>query len=277
MEKSIFNFQIQYADGSFIDLHDDKNLWVSSFRISSPEPEHITSTVEGRHGSIYHGTVLKDRKIITTISIESLDYIDFDLMRDELFTIFNPLQKFYIIRDLQPAKRMQVSVANSFDIDYLTLEDGEFNIEFVIHSVFMESIGTTLDDRTFDSGLWQVGQGLISEDVKYVHNTNSFSIYNAGNIEIDPRKLPIEITYKGASTNLKIKNNSTGDIFQYNGNTTSSDILKLNRVDVTKNSLKVFGDTNHKLIKLAPGWNNFSLEGTTGNYEISFNFRFYYF
>jgi len=187
MEKSIFNFKIEYLDGTVLDLHEDKNLWVSSFRISSPEPEHITSTIEGQHGSNYQGTILKDRKIVSSISVEAWDDIDFDMKRDEIFKIFNPLKQFYIIRDLQRGKRIKVSVSNSFDIDYITLEDGEFSIEFVIHSVFLESVGSTEDPFTFEAGKWQIGQGLIDAELKYTHDTTTFRIFNAGDIEIDPR------------------------------------------------------------------------------------------
>jgi phage-related protein len=277
MIKSIFNFKIQYQDGTIIDLHEDKNLWVSSFRILSSAPEHNTETVLGRHGAIYLGTTLKERKVTSRISIEATDYVDFDLLRDELFRIFNPLEKFYIIRDLQPGKRMEVSVTNEFDIDYETLEDGEFSIEFVIHSVFLESIGTTQDPFTFDSGLWQVGQGLVMDDMIYTHTTSTFSIYNAGDIPVDPNSLPLLITFAGASTNLKIKNVTTGDEWQYNGTTAAGDIIKLDGVQSFKNDISIFKDTNYQIIKLAKGWNDFQIEGASGAFSISFLFRFYYF
>jgi hypothetical protein len=277
IEKSIFNFKILYEDGKVLDLHKDKDLWVSSFRISSPDPEHITSTVEGKNGSNYHGTTLKDRKITSTISVEAWDYIDFDLARDEIFSIFNPLKKFYIIRDLQPAKRMLVSVNNSFEIDYDTLEDGEFSVEFVIHSVFLESVGTTLDEMSFEKEKWQFGQGLIVDETKYIHSSNSFRIFNAGNIDVDPREFPLEITFKGNSNNLKIINKTTGDTLEYSGTTTNNDLFVIDRIRVFKNGLTVLGDTNRNLISLATGWNDFTIEGTTGSFEISFNFRFYYF
>jgi len=276
MDKSVFNFKIQYKDGSIVDLH-EKNLWVSSFRILSPTPEHITETVEGRHGSVLLETRLKERLIRTTIQVEAVDHIDFDLFRDELFRIFNPLEELYIIRDLQPGKRMKVKVANDFDIDYLTLEDGEFNVDFVIHSVFLESVGTTLDPFTFDAELWQIGQGLIeSDDLKYVHNTANFSIYNAGDIDIDPRVLPLKITFTGASTNLKITNVTTGDTWQYNGATTASDTITLDGVRALKNGTSIFGATNRKLITIKPGWNDFIITGASGSFTISFDFRFYY-
>jgi hypothetical protein len=277
MKKSVFNFKIHYKDGTEIDLHKDKNIWVSSFRILSLSPEHMTETVEGCHGAIHLGTSLKEREITARFMIEGYDPIDFDLFRDELFRLFNPLEKLYIIRDLQPGKRLEVSVSSEFDIDYLTLEDGEFEVDFVIHSVFLESIVTTQDLFTFDNDFLQFGQGLILDDLIYAHTDTIFSIYNAGDVTVDPRNLPLLITYTGASTNLSIKNTTTGDEWTHTGTSNPSDIIRLDGIRSTKNSLSIFRDTNRKLISLAPGWNDFELTGATSPFEISFDFRFYYF
>ncbi|MGG5737729.1 hypothetical protein [Bacillus cereus group sp. IBL03679] len=61
---------------------------------------------------------------------------------------------------------------------------------------------TTIDPFTFDSGLWQIGQNLPAEDLIYKHSTSSFRIYNASDIEIDPRKLPLVIRIRGATNGL---------------------------------------------------------------------------
>lgn len=275
MDKSIFNFKVQKKDNSIIDLH-NKDLWVSSFRIPSPSPNHSTETVDGKHGSIYLGSTLESRVITATISIEAFDYVDFDLFRDELFRIFDPLEKFYIIRDLQPGKRIEVSVSQGFDIDYETLEDGEFSIEFIIHSTFFESVGTTLELDSFES-TWQIGQGLTSNDVKYMHSTNSFEIYNAGDIKVDPRSMPIFIEFTGKSNNLSIENVTTGDKWTYNESTSIGDTIKLDRVKSYKNELKITGSTNKKVITLNKGYNQFNITGTDGSFEIKFDFRFYYY
>ncbi|GAB6423409.1 phage tail family protein [Bacillus luti] len=274
-DKSVFNFKIQYKNGKVLDL-DNKDLWVESFRIFSPSPEHETESIKGRHGSIHYGTTLKDRKITSTISVEAFDFADFDLFRDEIFRIFNPLEKFYIIRDLQPGKRMEVSVDSEFDIDYVTLEDGEFTIDFIIHSVFLESVGTTMDPMTFDSNLWQIGQGLIAEDTNYIHNTTSFRIYNAGDVLIDPKNIPLRVRYIGPSKNLTIKNATTGDVWSYTGESASGNVIELNGVKATKNGTSIFGATNWGLIKLKSGWNDFILTGAIGDFKIEFDFRFYY-
>lgn len=274
MNKSIFNFKIQYQDGTMVDLHEDKNLWVSSFRIISPSPEHTTETVEGANGSISLGTTLRERKATSKISFETIDPAEFDLFRDELFRIFNPLNKFYIIRDLQPGKRMEVSVANDFDIDYVTLEDGEFDIEFTIYSGFLESIGTTLEPITFDPNKLRLPQGLVLDETMFKHSTTSFEIYNLSDITIDPRECELKISYKGASTNLKIKNVTTGEEWAYTGTSNSGDTIVLDGIRSTKNGLSIHGNTNRKLISLLPKSNNFELTGTSGTFEITFDFRF---
>jgi hypothetical protein len=115
-----------------------------------------------------------------------------------------------------------------------------------------------------------------SVNPQYVHDTNTFYIYNFGDIEIDPRVDDLLIDYVGPSSFLKIENTSTGDIFQYNGTTGSTQSLKLDKLRVTKSGISVFGDTNRKAIKLKPGRNTFQLTGTTNPFTISFKFKFKY-
>jgi phage-related protein len=270
--KSVFNFKIQYKDGTVIDLHEDKNIWVSSFRIPSPKPNHTTEKVDGRHGSVLLETLLDDRIVKAKFSVEAADSAEFDLLRDELFRIFNPLNKFHIIRDLQPGKRMEVSVDGDFDLDYLTLEDGEFELNFVMHSPYLESVITTLNPVQLDGYM----QMSTPDVVNYQFSDSSFSVWNEGDIAVDPRAHEITISFIGASNGLTIRNLITGDVWMYSGTTAAEDTLVLDGIRTFKNGQSVFGQTNKKLITLAPGWNNFEITGATSPFEISFDFRFYY-
>jgi hypothetical protein len=270
--KSVFNFKIQYKDGTVIDLHEDKNIWVSSFRIFSPKPNHTTEKADGRHGSVLLETLLDDRIVKAKFSVEAVDPAEFDLLRDELFRIFNPLNKFHIIRDLQLGKRMEVSVDRDFNLDYLTLEDGEFELDFVMHSPYLESVITTLNPVQFDGYM----QMSTPDVVNYQFSDSSFSVWNEGDIAVDPRAHEITISFIGASNGLTIRNLTTGDVWMYSGTTTAEDTLVLDGIRTFKNGQSVFGQTNKKLITLAPGWNNFEITGATSPFEISFDFRFYY-
>jgi hypothetical protein len=277
MDKSIFNFKIQYQDGSIIDLHEDKNIWVSSFRIPSLSPSRVTERIESRHGSILLGTTLLERRITASFSVEALNPQEFDLFRDELFRVFDPLQKLYIIRDLQPDKRLEVWVDSDFTPEYITLEDGEFDIEFVMYTPFLESVGTTLHPAPSDY-IFQVGRGRLQDTdplIQYVFNQPSFSVWNDGDIAIDPRERELKIIFTGVSSELSIRNLTTGDEWAYTGDTEATDTILLQGIRSLKNGSSIFGQTNRKLITLAPGWNEFEITGAT-DFTISFDFRFYY-
>ncbi|MBG9586918.1 phage tail domain-containing protein [Cytobacillus firmus] len=269
MEKSIFNFKILYEDGELIDLHEDLKLWVSSFHIPSPDFVHVTESIDGRNGEIILETTLKGRPVKASFLAESVNPIEFDKHRDKLFRVFNPLKEFYIIRDLQPGKRLKVRVNTILDIDYLTPEDGEFTLEFLICSVFIESTGTTLNPE------WGF-QVKTNENVQYKHSTQYFSIWNDGDILVDPREHFLKVLFNGPSVNLNIRNLTTGDIWGYTGNTAAGDSVELNGIRSLKNGSSIFGQTNKKLITLAPGMNEFEITGAVDPFEISFDFSFLY-
>ncbi|WP_035322678.1 phage tail family protein [Peribacillus kribbensis] len=248
-----------------------------SFIPESPSPRFTEEELDNTDGSLILGTTLDKRKLSAKFFMQSYDHIDFQLARDEIYRLLDPRKDLYIIDIRQPGKRWKVRTSASFKPDYINPYLGSFDIEFVSPIPFAESIGTTLDPFTFDAEKWQFGQGLTEDELTYTQTVNSFKIYNAGTETIDPRQFPLTIKYNGASTNLTIKNNTTLDTWQYTGTTSASDTLEINRTRSLKNSVvNVFKDTNRKLITLAPGWNDIELTGTSGSFEISFDFRFYY-
>ncbi|WP_334313784.1 phage tail family protein [Bacillus sp. BP-3] len=265
---------IQRKDGKTYDI-DDFGLRVVKFKHSSPSFETTREKIEGRNGEINLGTRTGTRKINVEFKMRAVDHYDYALLRNEIFNLFNSEESFYIIEKIEPGKRWLVEV-EPYDLAQINFQSANIEMPFVVSSGYAESIGTTQDSLTFDSGLWQIGQGLIAEDLIYNQTTSIFRIYNAGDITIDPRNLPLLITFKGASANLKIRNKTTGDEWLYNGTTTSNDIIRLDRIRSTKNSLSIFRDTNRKLISIKPGWNDFEITGATSPFSISFDFRFYY-
>ncbi|PEP89090.1 hypothetical protein CN585_28785 [Bacillus toyonensis] len=114
------------------------------------------------------------------------------------------------------------------------------------------------------------------EGRKYRHTTTSFRIYNTGDTKVDPRHMPLRITFTGASENLKITNKTTKEEWMYTGITTDTDTIVIDQVRSTKNSLSIVRDTNKKVISLQTGRNEFEIIGATGAFSISFDCRFYY-
>ena len=277
MDKSPLNFKIQKLDGTVIDMHQN-NLFVSTFRISSPDPDHDTETVDGRHGLIKLDTTLNEREINTTIVVEKDNYKEFDVFRDELFKMFDPLEDFYIIRDIQPTKRMRVSISSKYDLEYVWLELGELPLELTIDSGFLESNYTTLSvpgDEIFQfkNGLWDG----FEPEAKYEFSTSEFVVWNDSDVPLNPRNMELSIKFIGASSNLKIENKTTGDVFEHKGTTRAGDILEIKGIRHLKNGVSVFRNTNKRLISLAKGWNNFKVTGATGDFRILIDCRFYYY
>ncbi|MFA2589988.1 phage tail family protein [Bacillus mobilis] len=256
---------------------EELGIMTRDFNPQSPSPVHSFETVEYRHGTIDRGTVYGQRTINCSFYFKAVDMWDYALLRDEVFRLFDSREAFYIIDQRNPGKRWLVKYSSPYSIEQ-NWKYGFFEIDFVtVKLPFAESIGTTMDDFTFDSDLWQIGQGLVAEDTKYTHNTTSFQIYNAGHVTIDPKSMPLKIYFTGGSNSLQIKNKTTGDLWSYASNTMLGDWILLDGVKVTRSGFgSIFGKTNFGLITLKPGWNDFELIGPKGEWKIEFNFRFYY-
>ena len=236
------------------------------FNVDSLSPRHSSEIVEGRDGYLDLGTTFEGRTLRVSFFLKAEDIYDYSLLRNEVFNLFDSRTVFYLIHKYEPKRRWKVKTTSAFSIERFNQRIGSFEVEFISSSPYAESYGTTLNPFTFDAELWQVGQGVISEDLVYAHNTTTFRIYNGSDIEIDPREIPILIKYQGPSTNLKIKNETTGDEWRYNGSSGVNDTIELNGVRSLKNNLTIFGQK---------GWNDFTLTGASGSFLISFDFRFY--
>lgn len=110
--------------------------------------------------------------------------------------------------------------------------------------------------------------------MNYTFSDSSFSVYNAGDLPIDPvvQNDYLLLTIKG-NGKVTLKNNDTGDSFTYNTDLHGGDILTLNGVNPYLNGSNCGLNTNNGIIRLKQGENHFSMSG--GN-SISFDFYFKY-
>jgi hypothetical protein len=265
---------IQRLNGALYNLS-DYGIKALDFQIDAPSPRVYSEIVEGRDGAIDLGAVYDLRQLRGSFFMSAADSVDFALLRNEIFRIFAGAEAFYLIDSREPGKRWKVR-SNGFSVEQLNATKGRFDVDFTAQTPYAESIGTSLDPLTFDSDLWQIGQGIIDDGLEYTHTTSTFRIYNLGDTTVNPRQHPLVITYTGASTHLKIKNVTTGEEWTYTGTTTASDSVVLDGVRSTKNGLSIFRDTNRKVISLVPGWNDFAITGASGSFSMNFDFRFYY-
>ncbi|MED3887899.1 phage tail family protein [Priestia aryabhattai] len=254
----------------------DYGLDCLKFRPQSVSHNHKLEQFENLDGANHAGTTFGPRELQASFVVEGDNHVLLNLLTSELHALFATKEPILLIDSRQPGKQWRALVNSVFDIDYDNSSTGTYDLSFLSPRPYCESVGTTLDEFTFDSDVWQAGMNLPSDrDLLYKHKANRFQIYNAG-VFLDPCKLPLRILYKGGSSNLTIKNKTTGDIFAYSGTSGPDDTIVLDRIQHFKNDTNIFTYTNHKRISLATGWNDFEINGTSENFEIIFDFRFYY-
>lgn len=270
------------------------DVQAQDFNVSSIELLPTYGSIEGRSGTVDYGADYGSRTITVPFYLRAYDMHDYPLLRDELFALVTSKESFYIRELRRPSefttcdddyddayvggKRYLVRLSNVIDLDQQrTYGFGELVFE-TTELPFAESIGTSADiDKhglLYSQELWSYGMGLSydEETHKYTHNTSTFRIYNAGNVEeTDPFEMDLKIAIDGINGPYELKNETTGDVFKYTGS--NSGKLLLDGPNVTLNGLQAFRDTNRRYISLAPGWNTFT---QSQNKKVAFDFRYYY-
>lgn len=257
----------------------DFGLFVSKFRPSPPSLRNVFDELNGRHGQIDFGSTYDNRTIEFEGFFNGKTSEAYPLYRDRIFRIFASLKPFYLIDSAQPWKRWLVRLDGDWDVDKVNLSKfGEVKATFITTGKpFAETNATTLEPKVWKDNGWWWGAGISwGDDDQYVYDTNEFVVRNYGDIPVDPRNAELIIRYQGASTDLKITNLTTGEVFQHYGATGTPDLLEINGIRTLKNGLSVITSTNLRLLTLDTGVNSFKVEGTTGAFTLSFNFRYLY-
>ncbi|MCY1105872.1 phage tail family protein [Shouchella clausii] len=249
------------------------------FIIESPELMTTYEEAAGLNGSIDMGAVYGKRYMVGDFYAKAADEYDFHAMRDEIFALFNGPEPFYITESREPGKRWLVRTEGRYSLDRQRTY-GFFQINFVSASPFAESIVRTSENEfRFDSAKLQFSQGIPTEPLVYRFTTPSFRVYNAGDVTVDWRSQDAVLTFKGASTNLRIRNLTSGADWRITdgGQTTANDTVRLERgCRALRNGLSIVASTNLAAFTLAPGWNEIRIEGSSGSIETAFDFRFLY-
>lgn len=254
-------------------------------RVTSFEPEGVNientfAEVQGRPGNIDQGARHASRRIVIEGKFQAMSRETFPLYRARINALFSSLDAFYVSDDRTPFKRWLVRVDGVVDMaQYKTSATGTYSITLI-------TVGVPYARSTVNNQVMQLewknnrgGWGMGFEwgaDIITRHTTANFTERNYGNVMIDPRYMGLKITFTGASTNLRIRNLTTGDDFQYTGTTASGNTIVLESIYAFKNSLNVDRDTNLKYIRLAAGGNDFQITGASGAFTVDFQYNYYY-
>lgn len=246
------------------------------------EADRLTEKVF--NSEIVLGKSTKGRYIDARFSYEAYDFLDYKMMRNKLYSIFNPIKNMWAEDTRVPGIKWKVDVEpGSFQVNRINGTLAEVSLVFYSPNTYARSIGDSRSPFTYTSDLWSYGMGLL-EDLdaqSYVHNTPAFQIYNPSNVRVDPREheLEIKLLYFGTSIlGFDITNETTGDVWSYDGLLLDGDTVIIDGILSKRNGSNIVGDTgpDFGLISLAEGYNDFKITGLNGSFEIFFKFPFLY-
>lgn len=113
--------------------------------------------------------------------------------------------------------------------------------------------------------------------LNYTSDKQVFTVYNGGNVLVEPEFMFLEITIGLLETPdvFTVKNKTTGDVFEWKKPVSGRNIY-LKGMNISEGTaFNGLRETNRKFIRLAPGVNRFEVWGGSFN-TITFNTKFYY-
>ena len=250
--------------------------------VSSIGKERHTDKVEGMPGEVNYGSSYTSRDVELTMWFKAKDTIDYRLLRDELYAYFDSYDYFYVIETNKPTRALKIVIDENIQDKRINTYYGEITINAkTIDNPFWVSLYTTKELNDTDLDFFVEKYGLVDDihydNKQYVFKENKFTLFNAGNVTVEPEYMELNITVHGVGSdnNLTIHNKTTGDKIVIERNIASGNTLFIRGLSVKINSINILRQTNKKFLSIAPGENE--IEITNGTYrEVEFDFRFYY-
>lgn len=254
------------------------------FLVSAIEKERYVENIKGIPGPIDYGFDYKDREVTLNFWLRHFHgEHDQKLLKSELYAMLDSQPYFYVSDDRLPTRVLKLAVDEPYLPDRINgsnISTLEFKCQ-IIGLPFWRTKYTTQDIETkgFEAIAEQFGlaDGLNIDYPKYTFTENKFTVWNGGNVTLDPRNMPLKIKIKHLLTdgNFKLTNKTTGETFEYyaprTGNTVDLDGVQA-FVGYQLNRLR---ETNRKYISIVPGINEIEYSGGTMD-DIQFDFPLYF-
>lgn len=233
--------------------------------------------INGLDGELPGAISFAPFNLILRFGVDGHDTEDVYLAEQKLRNLFFKRNYYFVITSDLPNKKFAVSNPTITP----TVKDSssiELEVTFQVYKGYSESLYLT-DQFSLGDGKWQFENGLVPDNtIKYKHTRSLFDIFNGSNDTIDPRhshELKIRIRL-ATDTGFKLVNKETGDVFEYKGKLKANQSFLIDGGYPYKDQQRCGRQTNHGIIKLAPGYNTFEVWGKISNFEIEFVFPFIY-
>lgn len=254
------------------------------FLVSSISKERITQKIDGIPGEIDYGFNYGTREASMTFWLRHYHAEhDFLLLVSELNDFLDSQPFFYVAHEYLPTRVIKITVDESYQPDrILGSMYAKLEVKCSISGLpFWRTKWKTqeleLEGYNADSDKFGFADNINLDYPNYTFDTNSFYVWNGGNLTVDPRNMDLKIRLYQLKTdgNFKLTNHTTGETFEYRAPRTGNTV-DLNGIEafvgMQANRLR---ETNRKYISLAPGLNKISYTGGE-MINIQFDFPFYF-
>lgn len=258
---------------------DEENLYYLEYEEGDVETKTALQEFEGVDGALPSASSFGAFKLVLRFVYRGSTINDYHLFKERLRRKIYQREAYFVVHSDMPGKKYAV-VPESTNIENVYSRNGKFEITFQVIKGYSESLKDT-DSFDLLSDDWQFENGLqADDDIKYVHNTRKFKIFNGSTDTISPvphrHKLIIKMNID-APNGFTLTNKTTGDVFEYKKKITKSSTLILDDIYPYIKNKRVGTDTNWRFITLAKGYNDFVVDGDNVVVDkISFTFNFVY-
>lgn len=253
------------------------------FFVSSIEKERKEQSIDGIPGVVDYGFNYKQREASLTFFLRHYHgEHDYFLLESDLNAFLDSHEYFYVARNALPSRVIKVTL------------DGSFKPERILGSMYAQ---LEVDARVTGLPFWQTkyttqdiekngynaiaekygtADGLHLDFQKYRFDKNEFSVWNGGNVTVDPRnmKLDIRIAYGTSKGTVRIDNLTTGEFITFS-RPVVNDHLDFFGTKVLLGATNRLRDSNRKFISLVPGENKIKISNIDFRF-VTFDFPFYY-
>lgn len=250
--------------------------------VSSIEKERKEQQIDGVPGVVDYGYNYKGREIKINFMTEHYDdTYDHRLQRDEIYNLFDSYPYLYVSDNTVPSRVLKITIDGSFTPERYGYWYSTFEVDARITGLpFWRTKYTTQDiEKDGYSAIvekYGMADGINVDYLPYKFTGNEFTIWNGGNVTVDPRNMYLKLNLANVTTtgNLTIENITTGEKFIYK-EAISKKNLSIDGTKVLIGTSNKLRDTNRKFISLVKGINKIKI--TNGTFDsVAVDSPFYF-
>ena len=250
--------------------------------VSSIEKERKEQQIDGVPGVVDYGYNYKGREIKMNFMTEHYhDTYDHRLQRDEIYNLFDSYPYLYVSDDTVPSRMLKITVDGSFTPERYGYWYSMFEVDARITGLpFWQTKYTTQDiEKDGYSAIvekYGMADGINVDYLPYKFTSNEFTVWNGGNVTVDPRNMFLKLNLTNVTTtgNLTVENVTTGEKFIYKEAISKKD-LTIDGTKVLIGTSNKLRDTNRKFISLTKGINKIKI--TNGTFDsVAVDSPFYF-